>query len=160
MFIRWYSPKYKGYVEIMETYVHVVCSACLIMYTYPTLCAADVALTQSVNGTSKEDTPGSPSFPVGTTVAAVVGVSMLLFAFVIIVAFLFCCKSSLRSESIEPPEDSTSIMSLNDHVDNNAHVIGNRAILMHEIVAKGRNKITKMKASRRKDDIEQLQNEM
>ncbi len=133
-------------------------SGCLI-YSYLTLCA-DVAFTTSTNGTTGKETASKPSFPVATTVAAVVGTSMLLSAFVIIVAFLFCCKSNLNSENIDPPEENTSMMSLTDHVDlNNAQVIGNPAILMQEMVAKGRNKITKITSSRcQDDDMEHLQN--
>lgn len=131
-----------------------VLSGCLI-YSYLTLCT-DVAFTTSKNGTRSK-----PSFPVATTVAAVVGTSMLLSAFVIIVAFLFCCKSNLNSESIDPPEENTSMMSLTDHVEpNNAQVIGNPAILMQEMVAKGRNTITKITSSCRQDDMEHLQNGM
>ena len=131
-------------------------SGCL-MYSCLTWCA-DVAHTTSINSTG--ETASKPSFPVATTVAAVVGTSMLLSAFVIIVAFLFCCKSNLNSETVEAPEESTSIVSLTDHTEtNNGQVIANPAILMHEIVAKGRNKITKITSSRHQDDdMEHLQN--
>ena len=131
-------------------------SGCLI-YSYITLCT-DVAFTTSMNGNSTEKSASEPSFPVATTVAAVVGTSMLLSAFVIIVAFLFCCKSSINSESVDPPEESTSMMSLTDNVEpNNAQVIQNPAILMQEIVTKGKNKFTRMTASRCLDDNEHLQ---
>ena len=131
-------------------------SACLI-YSFITLCT-DVDFASSMNKTSSDETASKPSFPVATTVAAVVGTSMLLSAFVIIVAFLFCCKSNLNSESVEAPEESTSMVSLTDHLEpNNGQVIGNPAILMQEMVAKGRNKITKMTSSRRQDDTEHLQ---
>ena len=141
----------------MAIYFREAWSGCLI-YSCITWCA-DVAFTTSVNG-STEEAGSKPNFPVATTVAAVVGTSMLLSAFVIIVAFLFCCKSNLNSENVDAPEESTSILSLTDHVDmNNAQVIGNPAILMHEIVAKSRNKITKITSSRRQDDdMEHLQN--
>lgn len=49
------------------------------------------------------------------------------------------------------------MVSLTDHVEpNNAQVIGNPVILMQEMVAKGRNQITKMTSSRRQDDTEKL----
>ena len=130
---------------------------CLI-YSYITLCT-DVALTTTMKENSTDTSSSEQSFPVATTVAAVVGTSMLLSAFVIIVAFLFCCKSTINSENVDPPEESTSIMSLTDHVEpNNAQVIQNPAILMQEIVTKGKNKFTKMTTSRCQDDNEHLQN--
>ena len=128
-------------------------SSCFICF-YFTLCSNVGVTTTLKNGTSTEETH---SFSAVTTVAVVVGTSMLLSAFVVIVAFLFCCKSKMNSEDADPPEDSTSMVSLADHVEpNNAQVIGNPSIVMQDMFAKGRNKITKMTSSRRHNDTQTL----
>lgn len=131
-------------------YCYLICS-CIIWHLR-------TVSSSNVNETKKNSGHGT-NFPMATTVAAVVGSSMLLSAFVLIMAFLFCCKSNMASEIVDPPEQSTSMMSLTDHTEmnNGKRVLENTAIRMHEIVTKGKSKITKIKLSRHQSDTEQLQ---